>query len=205
MKVLLADDDGDQLELRGLALTKAGYAICTADSVEAALRLAVKEMPDVAVVDLKLPTEEAGLRLIRELKELDGQMRVIVLTGADPKKLEKLPERGLVEAVFTKGHASRQLAQHLKDSGAVPLRRKLSAEGQFVLDVKVIPRSSKSEIVEFLPDGSVKVKLAAAPEKGRANEELVALMAEYFGVRRDCVELVTGETSQRKRLRIRAA
>lgn len=203
MKVLLVDDDADQLELRGLTMAKAGHEICAAGTVQAALRLAAEQHPELAVVDLNMPTQEAGLRLIRGLKKLDVRMRVIVLTGADAKQLEKLPERALVEKVFTKGNASRQLVTHLKDSAGYELRARLQAEGQLTMDVKVIPRASKSEIVEFSADGSVKVKLAAVPEKGKANEELIAMLADYFDVRKDAIELISGETSQRKRLRIR--
>ena len=116
MKLLLADDDGDQLELRSLTLTNAGYEVCTAWDLDSALRVAAKEAPDAAIVDLRLPTEEAGLRLIRSLKDLDTRIRIIVLTGANPKKLEKWPGRALVEAVFTKGGGSKQLIRHLKES-----------------------------------------------------------------------------------------
>lgn len=204
MKLLLADDDADQMELRSMTLARSGHEVCTAGDVESALRLAAETTPDAAVVDLKLPTEEAGLRLIRGLKSLDAAMRIIVLTGADPKKMERLPERNLVEAVFIKGGGSKQLAQHLKDTQQAALRGKLQAAGQLTIDVKVIPRSSVSEVVDQLSDGALKVKLAAVPEKGRANHELVAVLADYFGVRKDDVELISGETSQRKRVRVRA-
>jgi uncharacterized protein (TIGR00251 family) len=54
-----------------------------------------------------------------------------------------------------------------------------------------------------LDDGTLKVKVAAAPERGRANEELRATLARFFGVALRDVEIVSGETSQRKRVRIR--
>jgi uncharacterized protein (TIGR00251 family) len=203
MKLLLADDDADQLELRGLTLSKAGYEICLAGDVPTALRLASEQCPQAAVVDLRLPTQDLGLSLIRGLKQLNSRLRVIVLTGIDPKQFEKLPERALVEAVLTKGGASRLLLAYLKESAGFELRRTLALEGQLTLDVKVIPRSSASEIAEFLPDGSLKVKLAAVPERGKANQELVALLAAYFDVRQDAVAVVAGETSQRKRVHIR--
>jgi uncharacterized protein (TIGR00251 family) len=204
MKLLLADDDEDQLQLRSLTLTKAGYQVSQAADEQSAIQLAVAQTPDVAIVDLRIPTEEAGLRLIRALSKLDAKLRIIVLSGADPKRLEGLPERALVEAVITKGSASRKLVEYLKNSGGTDLKRKLAAGGQLVLEVKVIPRSSKSEIVEFLSDGAIKVKLAAVPEKGKANDELVALLADYFQVAKQSVELIAGDTSQRKRVRIRA-
>lgn len=196
MKLLLTDDDVDQLELRSLTLSNAGYEVCTALDERTALQLAAQQKPAVSVVDLRFPTEEAGLRLIRALKKFDHQLGVIVLTGSDPKRFETLPERALVEAVMTKGNASRQLLEHL-------MRRKLAVDGELLIQVKVLPRSSRSEVVELLADGSMKVRLMAIPEKGRANEELIELIADYFGVRKNAVELIAGETSQRKRLCIR--
>ncbi len=70
------------------------------------------------------------------------------------------------------------------------------------VEVKVIPRSSKSCVDEVIEDGVLKVKLRAVPEKGRANEELIAVLAEHFNVPKSSVELISGETSRRKRVRI---
>ncbi|MCL4853514.1 MAG: YggU family protein [Bryobacteraceae bacterium] len=70
------------------------------------------------------------------------------------------------------------------------------------LRVKVIPKSSKSEVIGYLPDGTLKVKIAAAPERGKANAELCALLAKQFGVPRKNVVIVSGETSQHKHVRI---
>lgn len=68
--------------------------------------------------------------------------------------------------------------------------------------VKVIPKSSKTELVGHLPDGTWKVKVAAAPEKGKANRALCEFVAEYLGVAKSRVRIVSGETSHVKRLRI---
>jgi uncharacterized protein (TIGR00251 family) len=70
------------------------------------------------------------------------------------------------------------------------------------LRVKVIPKSSKTELVGYLPDGTWKIKVAAAPEKGKANKELCAFLAEYLGVAPSRVEIVSGETSHHKHIRI---
>jgi two-component system C4-dicarboxylate transport response regulator DctD len=114
MKVLIADDDQDQLEVRSLLLSHSGFQTIRASDRESALRAAVAEKPDCAVVDLRLPTEEAGLRLIRSLKELDGAMRVIVLTGAETGKFTRLPERVLVDEVITKGSPASRLIETLR-------------------------------------------------------------------------------------------
>jgi hypothetical protein len=69
--------------------------------------------------------------------------------------------------------------------------------------VKVVPRSSRSEVAGTLADGALKVKVAAVPEKGKANEELRAVLAKHFGVAERDVEVVSGAASTRKRVRVR--
>jgi uncharacterized protein len=70
------------------------------------------------------------------------------------------------------------------------------------LRVKVIPKSSKTELVEVLPDGTWRVKVAAAPEKGKANRALCEFIAEKLGVAKSRVRIVSGETSAHKRIRV---
>jgi uncharacterized protein (TIGR00251 family) len=68
--------------------------------------------------------------------------------------------------------------------------------------VKVIPRSPKSEITGEMADGTLKVKIAAPPEKGKANEALIALLAAHFGVSRGAVTIVSGHATPSKLVRI---
>jgi uncharacterized protein len=82
------------------------------------------------------------------------------------------------------------------------LLKRLAAEGKITFQVKVVPRASKSELVGFLEDGSLKVRLAAVPEKGKANEELKELLSRAFGVTRKQVEIIAGDASQRKLVRV---
>ena len=82
------------------------------------------------------------------------------------------------------------------------LRAQLAARGSLSLDVHAIPKSRKSEWAGPRGDGSWKVKLAAVPDKGRANEELVRFLAEEFGVSRRNVEITAGAASHNKRVRI---
>ena len=65
------------------------------------------------------------------------------------------------------------------------------------LKVKVIPGSSRSEISGWL-GGMLKVKIAAQPEKGRANSEVIALLAKKLGLAKKSIRIVSGETSQLK-------
>lgn len=70
--------------------------------------------------------------------------------------------------------------------------------------VKIVPKSSRNEIVGLLADGSLKIKIAAVPEKGKANEELCAFLAAEFHVPKSAVSVVSGHTAPMKRVRIEA-
>lgn len=73
-----------------------------------------------------------------------------------------------------------------------------------VIEVKVIPRSSKKEIIGAV-DAMVKIKLTAPPVGGAANEQLIELLAERFGVRKSNVTIIKGEATTRKTVKIRGA
>ena len=68
--------------------------------------------------------------------------------------------------------------------------------------VKVVPKSSKTELAEVLADGTWRVRIAAAPEKGKANRELCEFIARKLGVAKSRVHIVAGETSTLKRVRV---
>jgi len=70
------------------------------------------------------------------------------------------------------------------------------------LRVKVIPKSSKTEFAGHLPDGTLKIRVAAAPEKGKANRALLDFLAGYLGVAKSRIRIVSGETSPMKRIQV---
>jgi uncharacterized protein (TIGR00251 family) len=71
--------------------------------------------------------------------------------------------------------------------------------------VKVIPRSAKTEIAGEMGDGTLKVKVAAAPEKGKANEALCSFLAEHYGVPRSAVTIISGHSAALKLVRVEGA
>lgn len=85
------------------------------------------------------------------------------------------------------------------------LHDRLKAEGKLSLPVRVVPRSPKTEWAGFLESGDWKIKVAAPPERGKANEELVRFLAEEFSVARDSIEIVAGVSSHHKLIRITRA
>ena len=79
------------------------------------------------------------------------------------------------------------------------LRRKRN----LTLHLKVIPKSSRNEIVGILDDGTVKLKVTAAPEKGKANAAVCEFLADFFGVAKRNVEIIRGGTSTSKHATVR--
>jgi len=69
------------------------------------------------------------------------------------------------------------------------------------LAIHVQPRAKHTEIVGWHGD-AIKVRLAAPPVDGAANDELVAFLADELGVPRSSVEIVAGQTSRRKRVAV---
>ncbi|MBS1797194.1 MAG: YggU family protein [Acidobacteria bacterium] len=73
--------------------------------------------------------------------------------------------------------------------------------GSIFFGVRVVPRASKSEIVGE-HDGALKIRIASPPVDGAANAELVKLLAKTFGVPKSDVEIVSGQTSKSKQIKI---
>jgi uncharacterized protein (TIGR00251 family) len=73
--------------------------------------------------------------------------------------------------------------------------------GRLIFTVRVVPRASKSEIVGE-HDGALKVRLAAPPVDGAANEELVKLLAKEFNAAKSDIEILSGQTSKTKQVSI---
>jgi uncharacterized protein (TIGR00251 family) len=69
------------------------------------------------------------------------------------------------------------------------------------ITVKVLPRSSRSEIVGEC-EGAVKVRLTSPPVDGAANAELIALLAKHLGVSKSTIEITSGLNSRTKLIRI---
>ena len=67
--------------------------------------------------------------------------------------------------------------------------------------VKVVPASSKT-CFEGIYGDMLKVKLSAAPEKGKANEALVDFLAEKLGIKKKFIKVVSGQTSKTKKIAV---
>jgi hypothetical protein len=78
------------------------------------------------------------------------------------------------------------------------------SEGALTFRVRVVPRASRSEPAGE-HDGALKVRVAAPPVEGAANEELARLLAKAFGVASRDVEVLSGRASKTKVVRVSGA
>ena len=72
------------------------------------------------------------------------------------------------------------------------------------LKIKVLPKSPKTEIVDTLEDGTLKIRVAAPPEKGKANSELIRFLAKHFNVKKESVILISGKSDPIKLIKIQS-
>ncbi len=78
---------------------------------------------------------------------------------------------------------------------------KKNREG-LVINIKVEPRSSRSGIVGPYGDG-LKVRLTSPPVEGRANVEVIEVLAKEFGISKKDVEIISGKKSKNKIIRLK--
>lgn len=70
-------------------------------------------------------------------------------------------------------------------------------DGRIFLDIKASPGASRS-LLSGIRGGRLKVRIAAAPEDGRANAELIAFFAKTLGCAKKEITLISGERSRLK-------
>lgn len=109
-RLLIVEDDPDQLELRRLILEYAGHRVRTAADPRAALEAFVEFAPALVVMDLRLPRTEDGLSLIEALRQRFPEVRIVVLSGAEDN-FENSAVRALVNEYVRKPVPSRELVR----------------------------------------------------------------------------------------------
>lgn len=81
-----------------------------------------------------------------------------------------------------------------------PLAIHHTAQG-LVFSVKIVPGSRRTAFAGLL-DEALKVKVAAPPEKGKANRCLIDFLAEQLNIKSKTIAIVSGQTNPVKRLEI---
>ena len=74
-------------------------------------------------------------------------------------------------------------------------------DGRLIFKVRVVPRASRSELVGE-HDGALRVRIAAPPVDGAANDELVRLLALAFDLPRSAIDITGGHAAKLKTVSI---
>jgi uncharacterized protein len=82
------------------------------------------------------------------------------------------------------------------------VKNDLLTKGFAYLKIKVIPGSAKTEIKNKMADGTIKIAVAAAPERGRANIELLKFLSAELGVPKNSLALIAGAADRVKLVKI---
>lgn len=86
------------------------------------------------------------------------------------------------------------------DTSALPPFLTTQSDG-VTIAVKVTPRASKDEIGEAL-GAELRIKVTAPPVDAAANEALIRLLAETLGCSRSSIQIIRGQTSRHKLIKV---
>ncbi len=70
-----------------------------------------------------------------------------------------------------------------------------------VFTAKIVPGSSRTVVAGVLED-MIKIRVAAPPEKGKANQCLITFLAQQLGVKKSAIEILSGHTNPVKQVRV---
>ncbi len=74
-------------------------------------------------------------------------------------------------------------------------------QNDFILRLKIVPNSSKNEIIKS--EDGLKVKITAQPVEGKANKALIEFLSKTFKISKSSFKIIKGETSKEKTILIK--
>lgn len=80
--------------------------------------------------------------------------------------------------------------------------KNLAKNKEIYLRIKVLPSAGKTDFLDTMADGTIKIAVAAAPEKGKANQELIKFLATEMGVRKYQVKIINGAGERLKLIKV---
>jgi PAS domain S-box-containing protein len=107
MNILIIDDEPNQRDMLSRILLNDGWNVRTADGGQSALSLLAQSLPDVMILDLKMPTMD-GFEFLKLVKEHDqwSSIPIIILSSMDLTKSVHDQLSGSVAAILRKGECN---------------------------------------------------------------------------------------------------
>ncbi|MDP2944212.1 MAG: DUF167 domain-containing protein [bacterium] len=80
--------------------------------------------------------------------------------------------------------------------------KNLADNKEIYLRIKVLAGAGRTGFVEEMGDGTLKIAVAAVPERGKANLELIKFLAKEFGVVKGSVKIISGADERLKLIKV---
>jgi CheY-like chemotaxis protein len=127
-KILVADDNRDAANTLAMLMRLAGHEVCTAHSGKAALTLASRFHPEIALLDIGMPDLD-GYEVAKQIRETDWgrNVRLVALTGWGQEDDKRRARAAGFDRHLTKPADPRDLDELLSSSPS--LRANPSTEG----------------------------------------------------------------------------
>lgn len=123
-KILIIDDDKNIQSLLSDIVALEGYEPLVADNGKKALKSVKTHLPDLVLLDIKLPKMD-GMEVLKEIKKIDNTLMVIILTGyGEIKDAVQATKLGAFNYI-TKPVRSKEITAIIKE--ALEIRRQSSA------------------------------------------------------------------------------
>ena len=81
-------------------------------------------------------------------------------------------------------------------------KNELSKKGEIYLRIKARPSATLTSAREIMADETIKMDVAAVPERGKANQELIKFLAREFAVQKNNVRIISGAGDKLKLIKI---
>jgi len=77
-----------------------------------------------------------------------------------------------------------------------------NGRGGVALAVRVTPRASRNEVVEIMPDGTIRIRLTSNPVEEEINKSLTIFLSKILGVPKSNIDIIAGQTGRDKLLSV---
>ncbi|MDI6889694.1 MAG: response regulator [Thermodesulfovibrionales bacterium] len=114
-KILVVDDEWYTRWFLSKVLTEEGFDVRTTGTGREALQMAPEYMPDLVILDLRLP-DMHGIEVLRTMRKMNFESRIIILTAFGTPEVETEAKRLGVDAFISKPYILDNLIEHCKKS-----------------------------------------------------------------------------------------
>lgn len=112
-RILVVDDEETIRDLLHTVLRRLGHEVLLADRGQRGIEVFRRERPQITILDLNMPDLD-GIAVLKEVRTVDPQASVIILTGTGTEALERQARELGVSDFLAKGFSLHALGQALK-------------------------------------------------------------------------------------------